>query len=194
MKQIFFRHRNQLLACLSVCMLAAFPCIAQQKYNYVNQNFAGYMRGGSGDGLQLQTIHGLKYKKLSAGAGLGFDTYRANSLQTFINGTWYLLPKEQLRLVANGGLNWPLSIKDIKPINAINPSAKQGYYWEGGVNYNLKWKGFSKGLLFGLGYAEKKIPIQSNIIVECLVPPCPDYHETINYQLKTWVFKVGMSF
>jgi hypothetical protein len=51
---------------------------------YFNQFFSGGLLGKSGTGgsLSASTVHGVRYKKLSIGAGLGYDSY----------GIWRAMP------------------------------------------------------------------------------------------------------
>jgi hypothetical protein len=59
-------------------LLAHAQSDSTKRVKYFNQFTAGGLMGksGQGTGVTLSTIHGIRIKRLSVGAGLAFDSYR----------------------------------------------------------------------------------------------------------------------
>ena len=51
-------------------------------FSSINQ--IGLLAGEGGEGFQLQTINGLRYKTWMVGAGVGIDGYRFRSIPLFL--------------------------------------------------------------------------------------------------------------
>jgi hypothetical protein len=76
---------NMKTSLLTLFVLASFSCIAQtvdvevpgKKVTYFNTFMAGGLIGekGKGTGVTFSTIHGVRIKRASFGAGIGFDSY-----------------------------------------------------------------------------------------------------------------------
>src|SRR5215203_3590562 len=91
-------------------MLFQFVSVAQKalKPAFTSINQVGIGWGGSGEGLQLQTINGLSYKTYSAGIGIGLDYYWARTIPLFIDLRKNIFSKKQTPFVyADLGLNMP---------------------------------------------------------------------------------------
>jgi hypothetical protein len=67
------------VACISYSVAAQTPDIEppKRKLVYYNSFLAGGLLGepGKGSGLTLSTTHGIRIKRFSLGAGVGFDSY-----------------------------------------------------------------------------------------------------------------------
>jgi hypothetical protein len=166
--------------------------IAQKKLKFSSQNYAGILEGSSGSALQLHSINGISYKTWFAGLGAGLDYYYHRSIPLFISVSKSLSgSKLPLYFTGDLGVNLPWTSNEIY----FNTPGKyhSGLYAGTGLGYKFSMRN-SNALLLNLGYNYKRLSETREVIVNCFIPPCPDYTEAYNYKLKRLSVRVGWTF
>lgn len=143
---------------IAICLLLELSGYGQQKMRpkFTSLNQAGVARGGTDDGLQVQTINGLYYKTFSAGLGIGLDYYWERTIPLFIDLRKNIFNKKQTPFVyADFGTNLPW-IKTKTESWWYTSKYDDGIYFDIGIGYKVP---VNKKLFVNMsfGYTQKNI-------------------------------------
>jgi len=182
----------------AICILCTIQISAQQKTFRPQESFRfqsltqlGALCGSSNMQFLVETINGIKYNNLFAGAGVGMDFYFVRSVPVFIELRRNIFNKGLTPFVyADAGINFPW-------INDPGTKYKHGGYYDLGAGYNFPVKK-SVSIFLSLGYNIKKL---SGYKTEPSFYPMPyfpwstsDKAVRYDYELRRIAVKAGLSF
>ncbi len=173
------------------------PCIAQQKkLSFSSQIYGGIVVGESDNSPQVQMINGVKWKKWFGGIGAGIDWYYIRSVPVFlsVNKSFFQKDKRSLFLSADAGYNFEWERKYYRDFPPYDTEKKGGAYWGTGVGYRFGVGKSDNAVLFQLGYSYKKLTETQTYVNPCLIGPCPEYTERLDYKLRRFSIKLGWGF
>jgi hypothetical protein len=183
--------------CMLVFLTFQFFCVAQKtrKLTFSSINQFGIAWGGTGDGLQLQTINGVAYKTYSAGLGIGLDYYWERTVPVFIDLRKNIFSAKQTPFVyADGGVSVPW-IKENKEETWYKSNYSTGSYFDVGIGYRLP---INKKLFANIsfGYTQKKQREQrdNQMVIFDFAPYGQNHNEHYDYTLRRFSLKAGLSF
>lgn len=163
----------------------------QQSPSLNVQVFAGLLEGSAGSAFQVQAIPGVAYKNWIAGLGTGLDYYKRRSVPLFLSLRRDLaISNSAFFLSADGGLNYEWTQKTDLSEGDFKPAP----YYAASLGYRLPIGNKSKSVLLSFGYSYKQLKESKNIIIPCLVPPCPQSNEVYRYHLNRWSLRTGFQF
>lgn len=184
---------KHILLIIVLCWISS-SLLAQDKWKFASQQYAGITEGESGTGFQLQTINGVRYKTWFAGIGTGLDYYFLRSIPLFLSVN-KMLPFTKLPFYVNAdaGINFPWS-RDGDYFFEQQSSYSPSLYWAGGLGYRIRAGKENQGFLINLGYSYKHLVQEYESVTPCLIPPCPVSKERYDYRLRRISVKVGWMF
>jgi len=173
---------------------AAFGSFAQHKtLPFAGSVFAGATEGQQGGSLQLGATVGVKAKSWTTSVGTGLDYYGVRSIPLYLNVEKRIFDRQQTPFVyLNGGYHFPW-LKNIKNSRWNTTNASGGIYYGAGIGYQVP---ASKqiALFFAAGYSFKQFREEITQRYECLIAPCPEYNEKINYGFRRLSLTTGLRF
>ncbi|AXY75253.1 hypothetical protein D3H65_15230 [Paraflavitalea soli] len=170
-----------ILCSLAASTLAQSDAPAKTKKNssfgFSSINQFGVVTGENDNGIQLQTINGVRYKTWSVGVGVGLDTYSALTVPLFLDIRKSLLTKPATPfLYADGGIQFSAEKKYNKDDYA-SKDYDPGLFYDVGVGYYIGLKN-KNALLMSVGYSFKGLDYTY-------------YTSTYKYKLNRFSLKVG---
>lgn len=154
----------KLLKFLCLLLLVHFTMVAAAqdstgvqatRFKFSSINSAGVLLGQNNPQLSLQTVNGVQYGDWFAGVGVGLDYYYMRSIPVFIDVRRMVIPKKNLFVYADAGVNYPFLKNNNTEDTWYKTTYKQGLYVDGGVGYLFstdKQTGF-----FSIGYSTKRL-------------------------------------
>lgn len=181
------------------CMVAALKLTAQRgdtafnpKPFFYSANQIGLLEGSRGSAFLLQTVNGVQHRNWGLGLGVGIDKYGSRSIPVFL-AIQRRLPAKRLPIFvyADAGLNIPWLYN--AQTQWVNSNTKNGLYFDGGLQYHWLMQK-RKGLIFSLGYTEKRYREDQTTPVACITTPCPELKNTWWYTYRRIAAKAGWRF
>ena len=180
---------------LFIVLLLFFQCTSfsqKTKPKFTSINQVGVALGGSDEDLQLQTINGIFHETYTVGLGLALDQYFHRTVPLFVDFRKDLFAKTQTPFVyADLGLNMPWIKRGEQ--TWYKSEYDPGSYFDLGVGYKIKvYKKFSANLAFG--YSEKRVKEKRYRVAPFDFLPNNEGYESLNYALRRFSVKAGLSF
>ncbi|HUQ96465.1 MAG TPA: hypothetical protein VM010_02285 [Chitinophagaceae bacterium] len=147
---------------------------------------AGLLAGASDRDFLWQSTIGFQYKTWFVGAGSGMDYYYLRSVPIFIEVRKHFQNPIPFYVYADAGVNLPAQQAKFKESNWFKSRFKKGVYYDVGAGYPLALNKRNV-LLLSIGYTKKTY---TETQTEQLDVPYPT-HNTLDYNLRRLVFKVG---
>ena len=187
--------RNSII--IIAILIASYQSAAQNKARFSSQNYVGMLAGSSETDIHIQTINGLAFNKWFTGIGTGIDWYYYRSIPVFLSGerSFNIKARKKFYLAGAAGVNFPWNETIYRDWNWWSDSKLYpGLSWNAGFGYKLAVGKQNDALLLHIGYSNKFYKENLTGTYPCLVPPCPEYNETFNYNLRALSVKVGWGF
>jgi hypothetical protein len=166
--------------------------IMAHKFSFTSYNSAGILLGQSNPQLSLQSVNGVQYGPWFAGVGVGLDYYYMRSVPVFIDLRRLIIPKKNLYLYADAGVNYPYLKKPKEEEMWYNAEHQQGLYLDGGLGYLFsaeKQTGF-----FSIGYSTKRLRETIEHAYIWGPPDRPVQKDNLRYQFNRVIVKAGLRF
>ncbi len=177
----------------AIVFACIFSAVAQNKPVFRSQLDVGISAGDKETGLNLSAVNGFRMAGWYAGLGVGLDQYRYRTVPLFLSVQKNFSKKpSSVYYFLDGGTNFFWDHIDNN--SWLERSFDPGWYTATGLGYRLGWKGRREALLLNAGYAFKRIRENRSQTVPCLVPPCPQSNDRYQYDLNTWIFRMGLEF
>jgi hypothetical protein len=165
--------------------------IKKEKVQFSALVQGGWLEGEKGSSGQVKFIPTLIYKTWQVGIGTGLDHYYLRSVPLFLDVRKYIFNKVPLFGYADVGISFPW-IKEEEGFGVPN-TYKNGLYYDLGIGYRFPSKKRT-GFLLSAGYAEKRLSVINKVVNPCFYPPCPEYSNTYDFELRRFSFKAGLQF
>jgi hypothetical protein len=155
----FGAHRKKAWVLLCCCL---FPCLLAAQgvkpvFNSITQ--AGLLLGAAQTALTAQTINGIRFQRITAGLGIGYDEYGFKSLPAFADIRYTLSKKtKRLEVYADAGLNVPLhssALPKRRPDGTLWHILQPSFYGEAGISCKVIRWGENGGITISAGYSYK---------------------------------------
>lgn len=162
------------------------------KFSFASYNGTGILLGQNNPHLSLQTVNGVQYGPWFAGVGLGIDYYYMRTIPVFIDLRRLIIPKKNLYLFADAGVNYPYIKKQREDEMWYKSDYQQGMYLDGGVGYLFstdKQTGF-----FSIGYSSKRLRETVEHAYIWGPPNMPVQKDKLRYQFNRISIKAGLRF
>jgi len=144
----------------------------------------------------IQSVNGIEWNSFFAGAGIGFDFYRAGTTPLFLDlRKSFGKGKNQVFVYGDIGYNftWPGNGIYYYGSNE-KPDLKGGLYTDIGLGYQ-KGIGRNDALVLSAGYSYKTFTEYITAFPLCLIGyPCEPYQSEFLYKLNRLSFKIGWRF
>ena len=185
--------QSKIVLPLFLCLFACASVAQKKTLPLAGSVLFGVMEGEQGNSLQLGATGGIKMKSWTTSIGTGLDYYGVRSIPIFLNVEKKILKGEQTPFVyLNGGYNFPW-VKSYNNSWWSETKATGGIYYGAGLGYQVP---ASKqiALFFAAGYSFKQFREEVTQRYECLIAPCPEYNEKINYGFRRLSVTTGLRF
>lgn len=153
----------------------------------------GILKGETSNAFQLLHINGMQYKTWFGGIGVGIDQYFMRTVPIFAEVRKDIFNKRTTPFVYAGigpQITW---LKEQEKIQYGNGDYGSGIYYRIGAGYKL---GISNkhALIIEAGYSLKKVNYTYSYVNPCLVAPCPEFKNNLDYTLRRLSFQLGFIF
>jgi hypothetical protein len=164
-----------------------------EKLRFTSINQVGFLAGASASELQLQSINGVRWKGLSAGAGAGLDYYYYRSVTAFVDVRKNLKYRSFPFFVYGAiGANIPWVYRaDENPWFSSNYG--NGWYGDAGLGHKIPL-GKTTAILLNIGYSVKTFEEERTNRIPCTTGFCPGSKERLNYGLRRISVRTGVQF
>ena len=166
--------------------------IKERKFSFASYNSAGILLGQNNPHLSLQSVNGVQYGPWFAGAGVGLDYYYMRSIPVFIDLRRLIIPKKNLYLYADAGVNYPYIKKPKEEETWYQSHYQQGLYLDGGIGY--LFSGEKQTGFFSIGYSTKRLRETIEHTYIWGPPGMPTQKENLRYQFNRVSIKAGLRF
>jgi hypothetical protein len=188
----------------AVLSLSAVTGYGQKGIRFRSTETIGLSSGQAGNAMVIQSVNGVSLGPWFLGAGAGIDYYRFRSAPLFVSAT------RDIALSRNGalvlGFDWGKNVSWYKvpdpadyPGQTTKTTFSGGMYLNAGLGYEVKL-GSRKGLIFSLGYSQKRVSeVQSVTSEPCLNPGYCNVNAqstkaALEYLNRVFRFMVGVRF
>ena len=168
---------------------------AQTKLKFQSQNFIGVLGGEKDASFQIQTINGVQYRTWFSGIGTGLDFYFQRSVPLFLSvGKYFSSKTNSPYFSLDGGTNFVWDKSTASKYNWFRTDGdfSPSLYYGANAGYKIGLRKNKSSILMMLGYSAKRL--KEKLASPCLTFPCPDLHESINYEFNRYSFKMGLTF
>ncbi|HYH13718.1 MAG TPA: hypothetical protein VD794_00765 [Flavisolibacter sp.] len=154
-------------------------------------NLLGFLNGEAGSEPLVQTINGIQVKTYSMGIGVGLDYYKQRSVPVFLDIRKNIFRKAQSPFVyLDGGYHFLWS--NNKPKEWIRTNEKGGLYYDLGIGYSFP-ASKTAAVQVSFGYSVKNMSEKVNQYPWRSSWPSPEDYQQLNYTLRRYSFKMGLS-
>jgi hypothetical protein len=183
------------LIIIIIFSLGSIASLAQKSYNFHSVNNIGVAWGATGEGFQLQTINGVKWKDISTGIGVGLDYYYGRTLPLFADIRMNISKKRITPFVfADLGTNLPIVINDPQ-VSGYKSTYKAGLYFDAGAGYQFA---ISKLMALNISFSYTQKKYKEEREYTGIVIDFPPYDRSIkdqfDYTLRRFSLKAGIAF
>jgi hypothetical protein len=183
---------------LLIAVLFPSLCVAQgnnSKGKIRAITSAGFAAGEGTAKPLFQVSAGFAFDNWFAGAGVGLDQYKFNTVPLFADWRVNFGKSKLAFLYANGGYNFPGKYKGSEEFGSLKSSDKLfgGFYMDAGIGYRVRLSPLHR-ILFSAGYSQKNARARIGYPTYCLTPPCPEQIYNYEYQLGRIVSKISWEF
>lgn len=151
---------------------------------------AGLIAGESDTKPVFQLSGGIVRNHHFAGIGIGYETYRFNSIPVFADWRMDFGKKRIGFLYAQGGYNFPGHHKKEIEFSKTSDRLKGGFYMDAGIGYRIRLGAFNR-LSFSAGYTRKDIRHIKTFVYRCFTGDCPDNINEFKYSFGRMVAKMS---
>jgi hypothetical protein len=170
---------------------------SKSKYTFHSQNYFGVVGGERELSVQLHSINGFQRSTWFGGVGAGLDYYYQQTLPLFLSFSKYLNQRpNSFFLSVDAGTNFLVDKSTRNRYNNYTNDGRfsPGLYYGGYAGYKFGIVNHKGAVILNVGFSRKEINERFTSHLECLVPPCPDYEQKVNYNLKRISFRMGWMF
>lgn len=176
-----------------LCLVLTLSSMAQWKPVFRSKLNIGLAAGEKGSELTLNSVNGFKLNTWFAGVGVGLDHYRYRTVPLFLSFQKDLNKQPStFFMFLDGGTHFLWD--DVKENEWVQRDFQPSLYTATGLGYRLGWKNRREALLLNAGYSFKRLKEKQMVTNPCLVPPCPQSIERYQYDLNTWIMRIGFEF
>jgi hypothetical protein len=175
-------------------LLLPLSLSAQQspKPRFTSYNSLGMLSGDRTVHGLLQSVNGISFGPWFVGAGVGIDSYRYRTVPLFLDGR-YLFGKGRNKwfLYADAGYHFSWVKKEDE---VYTQDFRGGFYYDGGLGYQLNMTKKGWGMFFTAGFSEKWMEEDRLVIPFCPGGDCDPRYEYYDYRFRRYSLKVGWKF
>ena len=174
--------------------VAAQSSPSKEKVHFSSINTLGIMAGGSGEGMAMQTINGVRYKNWNFGIGTGIDWYGIRSIPLIADVRRSFTNKKYKPFVyTNAGANFPWATGDNYSIGfgSIETSYKPAFCGEFGLGYKVSFKN-QTAFVMSAGFSYKEIRVEQ--ISSTGIPGFGKTTSSFEYYYRRIAVRMGVNF
>ena len=183
------------------CLLFGLHTNAQQKETHVKKSTVTYhstlqggiLKGETTSAFQLLHINGVQYKTWFGGIGVGIDNYFMRTVPIFAEVRKDILNKRSTPFVYAGIGPQVMWLKEQEKMQFVSADYNSGIYYRIGAGYKLSISQ-KHALMIEAGYSLKKVNYTYNYVNPCLIGPCTEYKNNMDYTLRRLSFQLGFIF
>ena len=174
--------------------VAAQSSPSKEKVHFSSINTLGIMAGGSGEGMAMQTINGVRYKNWNFGIGTGIDWYGIRSIPLIADVRRSFTNKKYKPFVyTNAGANFPWATGDNYSIGfgSIETNYKPAFCGEFGLGYKVSFKN-QTAFVMSAGFSYKEIRVEQ--ISSTGIPGFGKTTSSFEYYYRRIAVRMGVNF
>ena len=192
---------KHILSIISAALLLTLHSAAQspapkEKIHFTSNSSLAILVGGSGEGANVQTINGIRYKKWSTGIGIGIDWYGIRSIPLVLDVRRFFTDKKNTGFVyGNAGINfaWDDGYYNGYTNGAVEVRYKKAFCGEAGIGYRMQLKNKS-ALVFSTGFSYKEMGVTQINYQGGVVPGYTKTTSSYEYYYRRIAVRVGLNF
>ena len=184
------------MATTIIALLLVLEAAGQSKLIFHSQNYIGSLHGERDAAFQFQSINGFQKQTWFGGIGTGLDYYYQRTVPLFLSFSKYMnTHKSSPYISLDLGTNF---LWDKSTGNSSNGYREDGrftpsWYYGAHIGYKSGLKNMGS-VIMSAGFSAKRMKEKLKTVTPCLIPPCPDYDEIIDYQFNRFSFRLGWMF
>ncbi|MEO5563357.1 MAG: hypothetical protein ABIR18_07980 [Chitinophagaceae bacterium] len=152
----------------------------------------GAIGGAERTNFLCQYSAGLRFDRYFAGVGIGFDSYRFNTIPVFADWRINFTNKKVLFVYGNIGTNITIGSKNYKE-DFQTTKIRPGLYTDAGFGYRIQLPK-SNVISLSVGHSFKKLTQEQTFTYQCGLVPCEPTTDTYNYKFNRLIVKAGWEF
>lgn len=132
---------------------------------------SGIIAGANETKPLFQAAGGITYSRYFTGIGIGYDSYRFNTIPVFADWRVSVGNRKVIFGYAQAGYNFPGHYQKENEYRKVSDRLEGGFYMDAGIGYRLPL-GQGHRLLFSAGYSRKYIAQEKGYTYPCGIVPC----------------------